>query len=237
MSFSSSSSSYGSIQAAADLVEPTPISSPISTHPPSPCCRWLARPLSARAFGLLFFHFLHVLLGLLAPLATLASCLASIVAPQSHPILRTANAVAIVDINWHNAMVDVLDDATVVPSTYCRRIFVHFDLGAGAATSAIEGHRMRPVSRRTVLFFAVAKLPLALFCSVLPLLAYVAALLLLLLGWPHAEMQARVIGLVGIYGAIGLLDAAGDFATGVTRHVCSESFVSFEYLHAVAGSR
>ncbi|EQC26114.1 hypothetical protein SDRG_16064 [Saprolegnia diclina VS20] len=201
---------------------------------------WIGLPFQVASYRVLLYLVLNMLLAILSAALVLTFGLVSLLLCTDAPVVQTTHWMALLEVELYNRLVDstAIHDHGVFHQSSSKRIFVHFELGSGTATSSMEGFRMtHAVSRAMLAYFGGGKLLVAATALVSPgtlllaggyslaSIAYVPLLepLLLRLG----------AGLVFVYLGSFALHATAEWTLGLTRSLCSEPFASYEYLHGI----
>ncbi|OQR91674.1 hypothetical protein ACHHYP_04470 [Achlya hypogyna] len=204
---------------------------------------WAALPLQASTYRVLVYLVLNALLAVLSCALLLVFGVVSALLCSDAPVIQTTHWMVLLEVELYNRLVDrtiAEDRGSLLRQSTSKRIFVHFELGSGTATSSMEGYRMtHGVSTRMLVYFGGGKLVVAGAALVLPALllatggyclASVAACPALLL----APLLLRVgAGVVLVYLGCFALHALADWTLALTRGLCSEPFASYEYLHGI----
>ncbi|KDO23772.1 hypothetical protein SPRG_10549 [Saprolegnia parasitica CBS 223.65] len=201
---------------------------------------WIGLPFQGASYRVLLYLVLNVLLAILSAALVLTFGLFSLLLCTDAPVVQTTHWMVLLEVELYNRLIDFTarhDDGAFRQSS-SKRIFVHFELGSGTATSSMEGFRMtHGVSKAMLVYFGGGKLLVAAMALVSPsiLLTAGAYCLASLVSVPPVEpLLLRLgAGVVCVYLGCAALHATAEWTLRLTRCLCSEPFASYEYLHGI----
>ncbi|OQR94731.1 hypothetical protein THRCLA_08112 [Thraustotheca clavata] len=202
---------------------------------------WAGLPFQSKTYIVVLYHALSTILGILSTAMELLAAVVAFLTCSMKPFEFMTRWMLLLEIELYNGLVDrtVIEDHGYFRQSTSKRIFVHFELGSGTATSSIEGYRMSShVSTHMLLYFGGAKLLISFAVLISCLVPFVIGIYYVITS-SHNDplLQTILMNLVAgvgfIYFGCASSSVLAEWTLGITRAVCSEPFASYEYLHAI----